>query len=177
MISRATPTRRAIASIKTWIDGYADGSSGSVVGHLDPPFAEQKIVHSGRQSMPLDYNNVKSPWYSEAEREWSTQQNWTTNGVDTLVLHVRGKVENGVAPLYAAVEDSSGHIAVVVHPDAAITTSMTWVEWKIPLSQFTSTGVSMTRVKKLYVGLGDRTNPTPGGAGTIYIDDIWIIRE
>ena len=33
----------------------------------------------------------------------------------------------------------------------------------------------MTRVKKLYIGLGDRTNPTPSGAGTIYIDDIWII--
>ena len=35
------------------------------------PFAEQTIVHGGKQSMPLDYNNVKTPFYSEAEREFA----------------------------------------------------------------------------------------------------------
>ena len=139
MISRATPTRKAIASIKTWIDGYADGSSGSVVGHLDPPFAEQKIVHSGKQSMPLDYNNVNvRRGTARPSGSGPRRRIGRPTDVDTLVLHVRGKVTNGVASLYVAVEDSTGHIAAVVHPDAAITTSMTWVEWKIPLSQFTS---------------------------------------
>ena len=65
-----------------------------------PPFAEQKIVHGGKQSMPLDYNNVKSPFYSEAEREFAPAQDWTADGVDTLVLYVRGQRINKAAPLY-----------------------------------------------------------------------------
>ena len=52
---------------ESWIDGYADQSNGSIVGHLDPPFAERTIVHGGKQSMPLDYNNVKQPYFSEAD--------------------------------------------------------------------------------------------------------------
>ncbi len=36
----------------TWIDGYTDLKSGSVVGYMQAPFAEQTIVHGGSQSMP-----------------------------------------------------------------------------------------------------------------------------
>ena len=38
----------------------------------------------------VEYNNVNSPFYSEAERTWDTPQDWTTHGADTLVLYVRG---------------------------------------------------------------------------------------
>jgi hypothetical protein len=75
---------------ETWIDGYSDGSSGSTVGHLNPPFAEQTIVHSGLQSMPFDYNNINAPFFSEAKMEFSPVQDWTVNEVDTLTIHVRG---------------------------------------------------------------------------------------
>jgi hypothetical protein len=73
-----------------WIDGWATGANGSVVGNIDPPFTEQTIVHGGKQAMPLDYNNLASPWYSEAERTWDTPQDWTSNGADALVLYFRG---------------------------------------------------------------------------------------
>ncbi len=75
---------------ETWIDGYSDQSSGSLVGHLDPPFAERTIVHSGLQSMPLAYDNSEAPYFSEAEREFATAQDWTDKGADTLALYVRG---------------------------------------------------------------------------------------
>jgi hypothetical protein len=75
---------------ETWIDGYADGSSGSIVGNLQPPFAERTIVHGGRQSMPMDYNNIDSPYFSEAYREFSPLMNWMGNGVTDLSLWVRG---------------------------------------------------------------------------------------
>jgi hypothetical protein len=74
---------------QTWIDGYADQSSGSVVGNWDPPFAERTVVHGGRQSMPLSYDNSSYPT-SEAQRAWKTPQDWTTNGADTLTLCFRG---------------------------------------------------------------------------------------
>ncbi len=73
-----------------WIDGYADESSGSTVGYMEAPFAEQSIVHSGRQSMPFAFDNSKTPYYSEAKREFSPAQNWTINDVNTLTLFVRG---------------------------------------------------------------------------------------
>ena len=102
---------------QTWIDGYADNSSGSTVGHIDAPFAEQTIVHGGLQSMPLDYNNINSPFFSEAEREFAPAADWTVGDVNTLVLNVRGLATNKADPLYVAVKDGAGHTAIVTHPD------------------------------------------------------------
>jgi len=74
---------------ETWIDGWTNGT-GSVVGYLQAPFAERTIIHSGRQSMPLEYNNVKAPFYSETEQTFDTPQDWTISGADTLSLFFRG---------------------------------------------------------------------------------------
>jgi len=161
---------------ETWIDGWSDNSSGSQVGYINPPFAEQKIVHSGRQSMPLDYNNVNSPYYSEAQRTWDTPQNWTTNGVDTLTLFIRGKTTNAAGQLYVAVEDSAGHVGTATCPDAAALTSATWSQWKIPLTDFSAASVKVTAIKKMYIGVGNRNAPTPGGHGMVFIDDIWVTK-
>jgi hypothetical protein len=160
---------------QAWKDGYSDDSSGSTVGHLDPPFAEQTVVHGGGQSMPLDYNNVNSPYFSEASREFSPVQDWTVNGVDTLVLYLRGKPDNVTAPLYVILESSNGKTAKVTHPDNTIVQTTTWTAWEIPLSQFTSAGVSATKIKGLYLGVGDPDHPAPGGHGVLFLDDIRVI--
>ncbi len=350
-----------------WIDGLTNTLSGSTVGYLtaiNGTFGESSIVHAGKQSMPMDYNNVKKPFYSEAEYEFTAAQNWTANGVTDLGLWFRGrpvsfletapgavtmsaagtdiwnmsdefrfgfqrltgdgsiiaKVEslgntnamaragvmirqsldagapfaytvmtpssgvffgwralpngtcasNSVAtvrlaqwvkltrtgnvftaqysadgktwkdingadgkpvattitmtgslyvglvvcshsatavttakfssvaitggvsgqwasanvgivhptnsqePLYVAIQDSAGKIAAVANPNAAAVTLTTWTEWKVPLSGFT--GVNLAKVKKLYVGVGDRNAPVLGGAGRVYIDDIRVSR-
>jgi hypothetical protein len=350
---------------QTWIDGWTNGT-GSTVGYVQAPFAERKIVHGGKQSMPVDYNNTKSPFYSEAERTWDKPQDWTAGGADTLVLYFQGraagfldkgagsfalggggtdiwntvdqfrfaakkltgngaivaKVEslvntdpwakvgvmiresmapgsrfaavyatpgNGVryqarlmtdaaavsdtavatpeqialrapiwvkmeragnnfsgsystdgvkwtamswnpqainmaaspvyiglcatshnanasttgefsnvsttgtvagaweaaeigvaqpsntaASLYVVVQDSAGKGKVIKHPDPAATTLATWQQWRIPLSDLSAGGVKLTAVKKLSVGVGDRANPTPDGAGLVYLDDIGV---
>ncbi len=75
----------------TWIDGLGGNGSGSVVGYLQAPFAEQTIIHGGKQSMPMEYNNVKAPYYSEAQRTFAPVQDWTGGGADTLVLYVQGR--------------------------------------------------------------------------------------
>ena len=159
----------------TWVDGLTNGLSGSVVGNPNAPFAEQKIVHGGKQSMPLDYNNVKTPFYSEAEREFSPVQDWTANGADTLVLYVRGRAANAPAQVYVAVEDASKRAGVVAYPDPAVTgTANKWTQWKVPLSSFT--GVNLAKVKKMYIGVGDRKTPAADGSGRIYVDDIRIMK-
>jgi hypothetical protein len=75
---------------ESWIDGLTDGKSGSTVGNMVAPFAERTMIHGGKQSMPLDYNNVASPFFSEAQREFSPVQNWTAYGVGSLSLWFRG---------------------------------------------------------------------------------------
>jgi len=348
---------------ETWVDGWTNGT-GSVVGNLVAPFAERTIVHGGSQAMPMDYNNVKTPFYSEAEQEFSPLQNWTVNGVTDLSLWVRGypavtsvavaeaagkisltgdgtdiwnnsdqfvyayktlngngsmtarvvsigpgsntwakagvmirdslnggsthamtvitantdgtagngasfqyrlaadgassnsdstavvkapywvKIDrtgdnltgsysadgktwrslgvtqtitmsapvfiglcgtshasgeqrtfeldsitttggvtgqwqgaqidsaryNDAASLYVAVEDSAGKVAVA--SDAALANAAAWTQWKIPLNSLT--GVNLAKVKKLYIGVGDRQNPVAGGSGRIFIDDIQV---
>jgi len=345
-----------------WTDGW-DNKTGSVVGNLVAPFAERTIVYSGRQAMPMDYNNTKAPYYSEAELEFAPVQDWTFGDANTLVVHFRGQpaaflelagtitlsaagtdiwgtadefryafkrlvgdgsilarvdsitntnawAKGGVmiresldpgsrhamivvtpasgvafqrrlintdvsvgttqagitAPrwvkltrtgnmltaqhsadgvawtdvvgaagtttsdtvvmggtiyigvaltshaanvactavfsqiqttgnvtgawqvadvgvthpgnspqgLYVGLVDSANKLAVVKHPDPAAVTLSTWTEWSIPLSSFT--GVNPARIKKLYLGVGDRQKPVPDGAGRIYIDDIRITK-
>ena len=77
------------AIFDTWLDGWVN-ETGSTVGYLEAPFAERTIVRSGRQSMPLFYDNTDSPFYSETSRSFDSVQNWTVNGADTLRLFVAG---------------------------------------------------------------------------------------
>jgi len=158
---------------ETWIDGYPD-RNGSTVGNLVAPFAEQTIVHSGRQSLPMDYDNAKPPFYSEAVQEFAKAQDWTVNGVSTLVLFVRGGATNVAAPLYVVVEDSVGKNAAVTHPDVTVVTKAVWTEWQVPLSSFT--GVDPAKVKKLTIGVGNRTDPKAVVFGRLYLDDIRAVK-
>jgi len=74
----------------TWIDGWDVPENGSQVGYVEPPFAEQAIIHGGKQSMPFSYNNTGGVAYSEAERTFATPQDWTVRGVGALSLWFRG---------------------------------------------------------------------------------------
>ena len=89
---------------ETWVDGWTN-NTGSVVGYLQAPFAERTIIHGGAQSMPLEYNNVKTPYYSETERTFAPVQDWTLNGADTLALYFRGRA-------VAFLEKSAGNMVL-----------------------------------------------------------------
>lgn len=169
----------------TWIDGTVDGASGSLVGYLDPPYAEQKIVHAGKQSMPLAYDNSKSPFYSEATRDLGAEQDWTGHGATHLSLWFRGYSAPGSLPsspggvqmptnapasLYLIVTDKAGQSRTVVHPDPSATVTPDWTEWRIPPSDLTA--VDVTAVWQITLGVGDKARPEAGGTGLLYIDDI-----
>jgi hypothetical protein len=170
---------------QTWIDGWgytepAPGNPGNGTGAMvgyDPTagaIMEKTTVHGGLQSMPMDYNNVNQPWYSEAQREYATAENWAVGGADTLVLYVRGMVANTPNPLYVALEDASRRSAVVVHSDPAAVKTSKWLQWKIPLNKFT--GVNLAAVKKVCIGVGDRKATKAGGAGRLFIDDVLVTK-
>jgi hypothetical protein len=79
---------------------------------------------------------------------------------------------NSMESLYLTVKDTSGKSKTVVNPNAAATAKAGWNPWKIPLSEFTSAGVKMNAVKSMVLGVGSKTSPATGGAGTLFIDDI-----
>ncbi len=158
-----------------WIDGVTNGASGSQVGYDESPFAEKMVVHSGSQAMPLMYDDTASPYYSEAERTFDSPQDWTAHGADTLRLYfqgIGGDAGNSSEGLYVTITDNSGKSKTIANADAAATVATTWQEWTIPHSEFTSAGVKMTAVKSIVIGVGNRTSPTAGGTGKVYIDDI-----
>ncbi len=350
------------ASPDCGVSSSAGNGTGSTVGNTSPPFAEQTITHSGGKSMPLWFDNTRSPFYSETQREWATPQAWTGGGINTLVVYLQGdaaafvetspgtlimngtgtdiwnasdqfrfvykplkgngsivaKVEsvanthewakagvmiresaspgakhafvavtptashgisyqrrvdtdvasdqntdiadtpvpqwvkvtrsgntftaqysgNGttwtdivVSPavsitmandvliglavtshqagsvcgakfsnvsttgtvsgswqvaeigvtqvagnlpetFYVALQDSAGKMKVVSHPDPMVISTGSWEQWSIPLSQFTSAGVNLGSIKKMVIGVGERSAPKAGNSGKLYIDDI-----
>ncbi|HPC95973.1 MAG TPA: discoidin domain-containing protein [Sedimentisphaerales bacterium] len=153
----------------TWIDGWIN-NTGSTVGYLTAPFAERAIVHGGRQSMPLSYDNGSAPFYSEAERTFDDTQDWTAGGGDSLRLYFRGKATNSPQTLYITLEDRAGHTATVSNADPDAVLVETWQLWQVALSEFS--GVNPASIEKMTIGVGNRTSPTAGGTGTVYIDDI-----
>jgi hypothetical protein len=157
------------AIFDTWLDGWVN-DTGSTVGHLDAPFAEQTIVHGGDQSMPLTYDNSASPFYSEAERTFDGPQDWTVGGADSLNLYFQGSATNSPQALYVTLEDSAGRTATVVHADADAVLATEWQQWQIPLSGFA--GVTLSRVQTMMIGVGSRTSPAADGTGIVYIDDV-----
>ena len=79
---------------------------------------------------------------------------------------------NDPASLYLTVEDKAGKSKTVVNANASATTVSAWTEWRIPLSDLSAAGVNLSSVKKITIGVGDKTSPKAGGAGMLYLDDI-----
>jgi len=159
-----------------WLDGWVN-ETGSIVGYLTEPFAEQWIVNSGLQSMPLFYDNAGAPYYSETSRELAPElQNWYVGAADGLTLYVHGSLgeDHNAEPdrFYVAVEDARGRIAAVYHPDALVLFNDDWQEWTIGFSEFAD--VDLNLVRRLILGVGDRNDPRPGRSGVVYIDDIGL---
>jgi len=150
----------------TWIDGFEDPANGSLVGYEFPPFTERIIVHGGKQSMPLYYDN--SVTHSEAELTLDYPTDWTEGGVTTLTIWFYGDPENAAEQLYVAVNGT----AIVTHDNPNAAQVATWLEWTIDLQAFADQGVDLTNVNTIALGLGDKNNPQPGGSGTMFFDDI-----
>ncbi|NLZ03746.1 MAG: hypothetical protein GXY19_01060 [Phycisphaerae bacterium] len=140
----------------TWIDGWIN-NTGSTVGYLNAPFAERTIVHGGRQSMPLSYDNTN---VSVSETEYALAQNWTTNGIQSLSLYFHGDPENGEARLYVEINNTR----VVYDGDPADIARPAWQAWNIDLSAAAS---DLSDVTTLTIGLEGT-----GATGVVFIDDI-----
>ena len=76
---------------QSWIDGFGAATNGSQVGYVLPPYAEPTIVHGGRQSMPLSYDNRAGVANSEAVLALTNARDWTEGSVGELSIWFQGR--------------------------------------------------------------------------------------
>jgi len=146
-----------------WVDGFDNPAvNGSIVGYANPPFAEQTIVHSGNQSMPMSYDNAVGK--SEATLTLTSNCDWTVKGVSTLTIWYRGSAGNAAEQMYVTLNGN----ARVDHDDPDAATKIAWTEWNIDLQAFADQGVNLSNVNSITLGLSSVT----GGTGMMYYDDI-----
>jgi hypothetical protein len=143
--------------------------------------------------MPVLFNNTGQVAYgftpnttfSEVSRKITQARDWMAGGAESLFLAWRGDsyteatiIEQGKVLLtetdilYVGIEDEGGQQAFV-NWDGPVTDLMqpdSWHEWTITLTDFV--GVDLTNVTVLYVGVGNRDNPSVGGRGVVWIDAI-----
>ena len=146
---------------QSWIDGYEIPTNGSQVGYLEAPFVEQTIVHGGKQSMPLFYDNGAAS-SSEAELALPAQ-NWSQAGVTTLVLQFYGSLDNGAGQMYVKINDTK---VANAGPGGSVTMPL-WKQWTIDLA---ATGANLNSVTKVTVGVEG------SGSGVVYVDDLRLYR-
>ncbi|MBN1508934.1 MAG: hypothetical protein JW955_18955 [Sedimentisphaerales bacterium] len=115
-----------------------------------------------------DTREAQVSWHSLSGEDWQIAASWGTARIAAPVT------AGGADALYVALKDASNHTAVVTYPDVGILDTTSFVEWQIPLADFT--GVNLAAVRKMSIGVGDRDNPVKGGAGSLFFDDIYLTR-
>jgi len=143
---------------ETWVDGYGTTTNGSTMGYAAAfqPTMETDIVHGGRQSAPLMYDNSTAA-LSEVTRTL-TSQDWTVHGVQTLGLWFYGNAGN-TGKLYVKVNGSK-----VAYDGDPADMRRGWQAWNIELTSF---GTNLQSVTSLVVGVEGS-----GATGTLLLDDI-----
>ena len=148
----------------SWIDGldFPAENGGSQVGPDDPPYAEQSIVHSGKQSMLFQFGRNGAA-FSQAKLTLSPAQNWKLGGAKTLVVWFRGRPGNATPQLYAKINNGA---QINYTGSAASLAAPVWKQWNINLSS-----LAVTSVSSLTLGVSG------SGAGTMYFDDIRLYND
>jgi hypothetical protein len=131
---------------------------GSIVGNEARPFAEQSIVHSGRQSMPLSYDNSFGP--SETTLQLDAMD-WTVGGIKFLSLYFRGDSTN-TGQLYVKINN----VKLPFDGNPAAISLPFWTQWNIDLG---AVGADLARVNALTIGIDGAD-----AQGVLYIDDIQL---
>jgi len=168
---------------QTWVDGigysadeffpvaYEGNGTGAGVGHdiwnvssphFDGQLMERTMVNSGNQSLPFYYSNTGGV-ASQIDRQWSTPQDWSGNGIETLSLAFHGAAGN-TGDLFIKINNTK----VSYDLNGGDIARLGWNAWNIDLS---TVGVNLQNVTSLSIGVDGAA-----ATGLLYIDDIRLHR-
>ncbi len=148
---------------ETWTDGFDDDDNGALLGHNNGNDMEADIVHGGDQSLPYHFgqggNGTSEATVATADLE--VGQDWTIGAPETLVLRIRGDLNNAAADqLYLKISDTR------VPYEGDLVTPI-WQQWNVDLA---SLGIDLTAVSTLIIGVES------SGSGVFYVDDVALYR-
>lgn len=180
-------------------DSYPDDANLYVNWNPDFPW-DYPVCSAGRgtgawcydsgDAMQYLYDNNGNPEfdydkYSDLHRDFGPAGvDWTVGSASKspkiLAFSYTGAMGNSADAvydrMYAGVEDTLGHFAMVNNPDPNAQLSFTQKEWSIDLADFNNAGVDLSKVRYLSIGFGKRCNlfnsSYYGGDGEVIIDDI-----
>ena len=145
----------------------ADGKTWTDVKNANGVAASQTITMTGTVYLGLCVTSHNATTATTAEFSDIAATGGITGAWRVVDIGPR-QPGNDPGTLYVAVEDSGGQVLVVRNSDPMATVTTAWTEWTMPLAGFTTAGVNLTRVKTMYIGVGDRDKPAPGGAGLVH---------
>ena len=148
-----------------WVTATGDlsDSSASIPMSSDVYVGLAVSSDSGHPATSAEFSGVSIT--GDATGSWEVAEvgsQWSGNDPETL---------------YVALSDEAGNLKIVNHPDPLVVGAALWERWDIPLNEFATAGVDVTRINKMIIGFGDRDNPTPGGAGMMHFDDFRLTRS
>jgi hypothetical protein len=124
------------------------------------------------KALYMEYFNIVMK-YSEAGHIMCPSD-WLGVKATAVSLWFRGEAGNANDRLYLRVEDKDGSSAEVEYDGPAGLDTTQWQRWAVQLDELS--GVDLSRVKWLYVGVGDRNAGASGATGRIYLDDVRLCR-
>jgi hypothetical protein len=162
-------------------ESYADSAAiaaawpHNITGDYTYVFLDTATVLQGAKAMRFEFQNQFEPFVTEATRSFAVAQNSTVGDPNFLSLSFRGKADNVEQPMFVRVEDAAGNKATVTHPANFAIQTEYWRTWDIPLADFT--GVDLTTVKKLTIGVGNGatgSGQVEKDVDTLYLDNICL---
>jgi len=136
-------------------------------------------ARSGRQSLKLDSTDAESSDTCQVECTFPENQDWwsSTYAFRSLRVYFKGDRGNQFDRLYMAFEDNdwgSSRTVVQYEGDPANLRKPEWTRWGIDLRRLVENNPAfrLGHVKKMSLGIGQRSRGKSLGSGTIYFDDI-----
>jgi len=179
----STSTAEAAITAPHWVKVERDAGGNFTVSHSTNGTTWVPVAGSVPMNIPMTsavYIGLALTSHDAAQTCQAKFSNVSTTGtVSAQWAHQDvGIASNAAEPLYVALSNKTGTPAVVYNDDANAATIDTWTEWIIPLQMFADQGINLSDIDRIAVGLGARGNQTtPGGSGTLFIDDITLLRS
>jgi len=140
----------------------ADGSTWTQLGAGSELITMNTPMYIGLALTAHNANATCEAVFSNVQITGTVSPQWMNQDI--------GILSNDPEPMYVALANSDGKVAVVYNDDPNATQVNAWTEWSINLDRFA--GVNLTDLDKLSIGLGDRDNLQPGSSGKMCFDDI-----
>ncbi len=166
------------ALTNVWNDWFVNGSDATITVEKDPNFTRDgnavKFSYLNTSKKGGNPPTYHGSWMDANVVDLGAGSDWTYAGVKALTLYFRGEPTNNVEKMWVELGDTSSNIGYVLYDgDANHIASKAWRIWEIDLNDFS--GVSLTNVDSIKVGVGGTVRTGQSAAGTqsyVYFDDI-----